>query len=152
MPHSTFHSLSLKPISCNSVCEHLLLTLLCTLLLRASKTMALKQAWNAAFATYLAELDAQKPVIWCGDFNVVQDERDLAAASKKWNKSPGYTAIECDAHRELLQGVATSTSQPLVDVWRQKHPDAIGHYSECRSDLLLAHPQFFFCVREADQR
>ncbi|SPO30549.1 related to exodeoxyribonuclease [Ustilago trichophora] len=93
------------------------------------KTMAIKQAWNAAFATYLAELDAQKPVIWCGDFNVVQDERDLAAASKKWNKSPGYTAIECDAHRELLQGTATPTSQPLVDVWRQKHPDAIGHYT-----------------------
>ncbi|KAJ1024078.1 hypothetical protein NDA16_002917 [Ustilago loliicola] len=93
------------------------------------KTMATKQAWNAAFATYLAELDAKKPVIWCGDFNVVQDERDLAAASKKWNKSPGYTAIECDAHRELLQGTATPTSQSLVDVWRQKHPDAIGHYT-----------------------
>lgn len=91
--------------------------------------MATKQAWNAAFATYLAELDAQKPVIWCGDLNVVQDERDLAAASKKWNKSPGYTAIECDAHRELLQGTATPTAKPLIDVWRQQHPDAIGHYT-----------------------
>ncbi|KIS66052.1 uncharacterized protein UMAG_15027 [Mycosarcoma maydis] len=77
----------------------------------------------------LAELDAQKPIIWCGDLNVVQDERDLAAASKKWNKSPGYTAIECDAHRQLLQGTATPTSKPLVDVWRQQHPDAIGHYT-----------------------
>ncbi len=92
--------------------------------------MATKQAWNAAFATYLAELDAQKPVIWCGDLNVVQDERDLAAASKKWNKSPGYTAIECDAHRELLQGTATPDSKRLVDVWREKHPDAVGHYSK----------------------
>lgn len=102
--------------------------------------MATKQAWNAAFATYLAELDAKKPVIWCGDFNVVQDERDLAAASKKWNKSPGYTAIECDAHRELLQGTATPASQPLVDVWRQKHPDAIGHYSECFC-AFISHPK-----------
>ncbi|CBQ71392.1 related to exodeoxyribonuclease [Sporisorium reilianum SRZ2] len=93
------------------------------------KTMATKQAWNSAFAAYLAELDSTKPVIWCGDFNVVQDERDLAAASKKWNKSPGYTAIECDAHRELLQGTATASSKPLVDVWRQKHPDAVGHYT-----------------------
>ncbi|SAM86267.1 related to exodeoxyribonuclease [Ustilago bromivora] len=93
------------------------------------KTMATKQTWNTAFATYLAQLDAKKPVIWCGDFNVVQDERDLAAASKKWNKSPGYTAIECDAHRELVHGTATPTSKPLVDVWRQKHPDAVGHYT-----------------------
>lgn len=92
--------------------------------------MATKQAWNTAFATYLAWLDSKKPVIWCGDFNVVQDERDLAGASKKWNKTPGYTAIECDAHRELIQGTATPTSKPLVDVWRQKHPDAVGHYSE----------------------
>ncbi|GAK67500.1 exodeoxyribonuclease iii [Moesziomyces antarcticus] len=93
------------------------------------KTMATKQAWNTAFAAYLAELDAKKPVVWCGDFNVVQDERDLAAASKKWNKSPGYTAIECDAHRALLDGSATPSSQPLVDVWRAKHPDAVGHYT-----------------------
>jgi AP endonuclease-1 len=92
--------------------------------------MATKQAWNTAFAAYLAELDAKKPVVWCGDFNVVQDERDLAAASKKWNKSPGYTAIECDAHRALLEGSATPSSQPLVDVWRAKHPDAVGHYSK----------------------
>ncbi|KAJ1020217.1 hypothetical protein NDA18_005818 [Ustilago nuda] len=93
------------------------------------KTMATKQAWNTAFANYLAWLDSKKPVIWCGDLNVVQDERDLAGASKKWNKTPGYTAIECDAHRELIQGTATPRSKPLVDVWRQKHPDAVGHYT-----------------------
>ncbi len=115
------------------------------LLLNASshaKTMAVKQAWNAAFATYLTELDAQKPVIWCGDLNVVQDERDIAAASKKWNKSPGYTALECDAHRELLQGTAVPNSKPLVDVWRQQHPDAIGHYSKFdqRSSANRGHP------------
>lgn len=86
--------------------------------------MDTKIAWNKAFAAHLATLDAVKPVIWCGDLNVVQDERDLSAASKKWNKSPGYTAQECDDHTRLL----STTS--LTDVWRHLHPTAIGHYSK----------------------
>lgn len=57
------------------------------------KTMPQKQAWNAAFARHLKECNERKPTIWTGDLNVVLDSRDLSAASKKWNKSPGYTAV-----------------------------------------------------------
>lgn len=35
------------------------------------KTLPEKEKWNRAFETYLRELDAKKPVIWCGDMNVV---------------------------------------------------------------------------------
>ena len=120
------------------------------------KSMQNKIAWNEAFARFVAECDARKPVVWCGDLNVVMDDRDLAAASKKWNKSPGYTQvrphlcscplfsdrtdlpllsqIECDAHRALLDATATTDSKPLVDVWRAKHPHAVGHF--CKPPLL----------------
>ncbi|PWY97971.1 hypothetical protein BCV70DRAFT_202462 [Testicularia cyperi] len=94
------------------------------------KTMETKQKWNEAFAKYVAQLDGgEKGVIWCGDLNVVLDERDLAAASKKWNKSPGYTAQECDAHHALLAGAAVDGALPLVDVWRHQHPHLVGHYT-----------------------
>ncbi|PWN48533.1 hypothetical protein IE53DRAFT_389250 [Violaceomyces palustris] len=92
------------------------------------KTMDNKIAWNKALAEHLNECDKKKPVIWCGDLNVVLDERDLSQASKKWNKSPGYTQIECDAHRRLLEGKETG-GDPFVDIWRHKHPDAVGHYT-----------------------
>ncbi|KAN0064927.1 hypothetical protein ACQY0O_001984 [Thecaphora frezii] len=92
------------------------------------KSMDNKVVWNAAFAEHIRQCDEKKPVIWCGDLNVVQDDRDLAQASKKWNKSPGYTQIECDAHRELLEGKAAE-GRRFVDVWRAGHPDAVGHYT-----------------------
>ncbi|SPO37692.1 related to exodeoxyribonuclease [Pseudozyma flocculosa] len=92
------------------------------------KSMDNKIAWNKAFAEHVRQCDQRKPVIWCGDLNVVHDDRDLAQASKKWNKSPGYTQIECDAHRELLAGTADDGGR-LVDVWREQHPDAVGHFT-----------------------
>ncbi|KDN45593.1 hypothetical protein K437DRAFT_278429 [Tilletiaria anomala UBC 951] len=91
--------------------------------------MSNKQQWNAAFAEYIKELDAQKPVIWCGDLNVMLDQRDLSAPKKKWNKQPGYSKIECDAHRVLLEGKDRGEGRKLVDVWRVSHPDAVGHFT-----------------------
>lgn len=92
--------------------------------------MPQKQEWNNRFAQHLAKCDAQKPTIWTGDLNVVLDARDLSNASKKWNKSAGYTEIECEHHRRVLNGTASQGAQPFVDIWREKHPDAVGHYSE----------------------
>lgn len=93
------------------------------------KSMSAKQGWNTALAKRIAELDAQKPVVWTGDLNVVYDSYDLARASQKWNKSAGYTQIECDAHRALLEGKATEGAKPLVDIWREHHPGAKGHFT-----------------------
>ncbi|CAD6915191.1 unnamed protein product [Tilletia controversa] len=103
------------------------------------KSMPAKQHWQRLMAAHMATLDTNKPVVWCGDFNVAPTERDLALANKKWNKSPGFTHIECSNHAALLAGTATPTSQPFLDIWREIHPDAVGHYSffgwrgQCRS-------------------
>ncbi|KAK0552557.1 hypothetical protein OC846_002849 [Tilletia horrida] len=93
------------------------------------KSMPAKQHWQRLLAAHTASLDAKKPVIWCGDLNVAATERDLALANKKWNKSPGFTHNECTNHAALLAGTATSTSKPFLDIWRELHPDAVGHYS-----------------------
>ncbi|KAE8220439.1 hypothetical protein CF319_g6031 [Tilletia indica] len=103
------------------------------------KSMPAKQHWQRLMAAHMATLDAKKPVVWCGDFNVAPSERDLALANKKWNKSPGFTHLECSNHAALLAGTATPTSKPFLDIWRELHPDAVGHYSffgwrgQCRS-------------------
>lgn len=94
------------------------------------KTLPQKQEWNDHLAKHLATCDARKPTIWTGDLNVVLDARDLSNASKKWQKSAGYTSIECDHHRRVLEGTAYPGALPYVDIWREKHPDAVGHYSE----------------------
>lgn len=93
------------------------------------KSMPAKQHWQRLMAAHMATLDASKPVVWCGDFNVAPSERDLALANRKWNKSPGFTHHECSAHAALLAGTATPSSKPFLDIWRELHPDAIGHYS-----------------------
>ncbi|KAH0444368.1 hypothetical protein IEQ34_025546 [Dendrobium chrysotoxum] len=86
-------------------------------------------AWNDKFAAHLAECDRRKPAIWTGDLNVVLDARDLSKASDKWNKSPGYTALECNFHRRLLAGTAVEGAQEYVDIWRERNPEAIGHFT-----------------------
>lgn len=93
------------------------------------KTIEAKKKWNHALSAHIAKLDQKKPVIWTGDLNVVIDERDLAKASSKWNKSPGYTQLECDQHRAFLEGTFLEGAKPFKDVWREKHPDAVGHFT-----------------------
>ncbi|WFD43773.1 DNA-(apurinic or apyrimidinic site) lyase [Malassezia psittaci] len=86
------------------------------------KTLSNKMQWNDALEKHLLNYQ-EKDVIWCGDLNVVWDDRDLADASKKWNKSAGYTQAECDAHRRVL------AATQMQDAWRVLHPDAVGEYT-----------------------
>lgn len=87
------------------------------------KTLDTKKRWNDCLEQHLHSLGSAKDVVWCGDLNVVWDDRDLAGASKKWNKSAGYTQAECDAHRRML------ATNDMCDAWRELHPDAVGHYT-----------------------
>ncbi|PWN43867.1 DNase I-like protein [Ceraceosorus guamensis] len=113
------------------------------------KSLTTKRKWSAALSSHLQACQARKRTIWCGDLNVVMDARDLSAASKKWNKSPGYTVWECEAHRRLLGRSVTSTNIEAskngdaekenageekkkvawTDVWRDLHPNDVGHYT-----------------------
>ena len=41
----------------------------------------------------------------------------------------GYTKAESDAYFSQLQPSPESGHQPLVDIWRERHPNDIGQYT-----------------------
>ncbi len=86
------------------------------------KRLDYRQNWDKAFCNYLKELEKQKPVIVCGDFNVAHRDIDLARPKANYNKSAGFMQEEID-------GMDRFTSEGLVDTFRLLHPDAAEHYS-----------------------
>lgn len=77
--------------------------------------------WEDAFREYLKSLDAQKPVIVCGDLNVAHQEIDLKnPASNRGNA--GFSDEERSAFGTLLEAGFT-------DSFRFLHPEATGAYS-----------------------
>lgn len=53
----------------------------------------MRQAWDPAYLTYMRELKQDKPVIFCGDFNVAHTEDDLARPKQNVGKK-GFTDEE----------------------------------------------------------
>ena len=77
--------------------------------------------WDTAFREYLQALDAQKPVIACGDLNVAHQEIDLKnPASNRGNA--GFSDEERESFGKLL-------SAGFTDTFRYLHPDATGAYT-----------------------
>jgi len=77
--------------------------------------------WEAAFSQYLSDLDAQKPVILCGDLNVAHKEIDLKnPASNRGNA--GFSDEERNCFTELLD-------KGFTDTFRHLNPDATGAYT-----------------------
>ena len=74
-----------------------------------------------AFRAYLKGLDAEKPVILCGDLNVAHRETDLKNP-KTNHKSAGFSDEEREKMSQLLDSGFT-------DTFRYFHPDAEGIYS-----------------------
>lgn len=70
-----------------------------------------RQKWDADFLAYLKGLEAKKPVIVCGDFNVAHKAIDLARPKENYNKSAGYMQEEID-------GMDAFVGSGLVDSWR----------------------------------
>ncbi len=80
-----------------------------------------RMEWEDAFRTYLKTLDAQKPVIFCGDLNVAHNEIDLK--NPKANRgNPGFSDEERGKFRELL-------AAGFTDTFRHFYPDLAGAYS-----------------------
>ena len=77
--------------------------------------------WEDDFRTYMKKLDAQKPVIVCGDLNVAHEEIDLKNP-KTNRKNAGFTDEERGKMTELLNAGFT-------DTFRYFHPDEEGIYS-----------------------
>ncbi len=77
--------------------------------------------WEEAFRGYLKKLDAEKPVIVCGDLNVAHQEIDLKnPASNRGNA--GFSDEERSAFGMLLEAGFT-------DSFRFLYPDVTGAYS-----------------------
>lgn len=88
----------------------------------ALKRLDYRQAWDLAFFEYLKELEKDKPVVVCGDFNVAHKDIDLARPKPNYNKSAGYMQEEIDGMNRLIQG-------GFVDTFRYFHPDEADTYS-----------------------
>lgn len=80
-----------------------------------------RMTWENAFLAYLKALDAQKPVVLCGDLNVAKEEIDIKNA-KANRGNAGFTDEERGAMRRLL-------SEGFVDTFRYLYPDKTGAYS-----------------------
>jgi len=85
------------------------------------RRLAYRQRWDADFASYLASLDQQKPVLACGDFNVAHQEIDLARPAAN-RKNAGFSDEEREGFSNLL-------AAGFVDSFRHLHPDRRDAYS-----------------------
>jgi exodeoxyribonuclease-3 len=79
------------------------------------KRLPYRQEWDTAFLAYIQTLEAQKPVLVCGDLNAAHHDIDLARPKPNYNKSAGYTQKEIDGLNNLVKA-------GFVDTFRQQHP------------------------------
>lgn len=85
------------------------------------RRLAYRMTWEDAFRKYLLELNAQKPVIVCGDMNVAHEEIDLK--NPKTNRlNAGFTDEERRKMTELLDSGFT-------DTFRHFYPTLANAYS-----------------------
>lgn len=85
------------------------------------KRLEYRMSWEDKFRSYLLSLDAQKPVIFCGDLNVAHEEIDLK--NPKTNRgNAGFSDEEREKFTVLLESGFT-------DTFRHLHPDLTGAYS-----------------------
>ncbi len=77
--------------------------------------------WEERFRSYLLGLDAQKPVIVCGDLNVAHEEIDLKNARSNRGNS-GFT----DEEREKM---TTLLAAGFIDTFRHFYPDRTDAYT-----------------------
>lgn len=85
------------------------------------KRLDYRMQWEDDLRVYLKELDAVKPVVYCGDLNVAHQEIDLKNP-KSNRRNPGFSDEERSKMTELL-------SCGFVDSFRYLYPDATGMYS-----------------------
>lgn len=78
-----------------------------------------RMTWEDSFRDYVARLDANKPVIICGDMNVAHEEIDLK--NPKTNRqNAGFTDQEREKMSQLL-------GSGFTDTYRWLHPDEVKY-------------------------
>lgn len=64
--------------------------------------LPVRMEWDAAFLSYMKQLQSEKPVIFCGDLNVAHTELDLARPKENRGKK-GFTEEERGGIDNMLQ-------------------------------------------------
>lgn len=85
------------------------------------KRLDYRMSWEDAFRDYLCTLDAEKPVIVCGDMNVAHEEIDLKNPGPN-RGNPGFSDEERTKFTELL-------AAGFTDSFRYLYPDRRDAYS-----------------------
>ena len=80
-----------------------------------------RMEWEDALREYLCELDAKKPVVYCGDLNVAHEEIDIKNP-KTNRRNPGFTDEEREKMSQLL-------ASGFTDTFRYLYPDKTDAYS-----------------------
>lgn len=83
------------------------------------KRLDYRMRWEDDFQAYIKKLDAQKPVIVCGDMNVAHQEIDIKNP-KTNRRNAGFTDEEREKFGSLL-------SKGFTDTFRFKHPDEVTY-------------------------
>jgi exodeoxyribonuclease-3 len=79
------------------------------------------EVWDPAFLMHVKELEAEAPVLFCGDFNVAHKEIDLARPKENQGKH-GFTVEE-------RAGFDAMISAGFIDTFRMFYPDTTEAYT-----------------------
>lgn len=85
------------------------------------KRLSERQVWDEKYIAYLKQLDKQKPVLACGDYNCAHEEIDLKHPETN-HHSAGFTDEEREDFTQLLNAGFT-------DSFRKINGDVEGVYS-----------------------
>ena len=83
------------------------------------KRLDFRVKWEGYLRQFLLQLDAQKPVLYCGDLNVAHQEIDLKNP-KTNHQNAGFSDQERNAFSKLLESGFT-------DAYRNLYPDKIEY-------------------------
>ena len=100
-----------------------------------------EKEWDSGFLSLLKELEKEKPVVTCGDFNAVHREIDIARP-----KTNHHTAGFTDEER---QGITNLISAGFIDSFRTLHPEAVrytwwSHWGQARANNVGWRIDYFF--------
>jgi exodeoxyribonuclease-3 len=84
------------------------------------KRLNYRSEWDLNLLEFLKKLDEKKPVIFTGDLNVAHEPIDLARPAANYNKTAGYTQVEIDGFKNLIQA-------GFIDTFRKFYPDKVQY-------------------------
>ena len=104
-----------------------------------------EKIWDPEFLNLLKELEKEKPVITCGDFNAAHEEIDIARP-KTNHHSAGFTDEE-------RQGITNLLEQGFIDTFRTLHPNEQryswwSHWAHARENNVGWRIDYFFISSE----